>query len=100
MDKTTEWYRHWGALLSVSEEDAIILVNGREIGVLDWMGNTDSGLRGVHIPGHMIDRFVPGEPPRLFLVGRVEIIRDDERGDAIASIRTINIDGLFDEENE
>jgi hypothetical protein len=63
------------------------------------MGDTDS-LRGVHVPGHLINQFVPGEPPRLSLVGGIEIIRDDENGDAITSVRTFNVDGIFDKENE
>lgn len=93
MNKITESYRQAGALLSVSKRDARVLINERKIGLLDRMGDTESGLLGVHIPGHAVDRI---EPSRLFLIGGIEIIRYDA-GDAIVSFHTINIDGLFDE---
>ena len=101
MNAATEMYRHFGALLSLSKEDADLLI-AREVGIIDYMGNDpDRNLYGVRIPSFMIDRLEPGEPPHLFLVGRVDIIRDDNEGDRIAAIRPFNIDKIFDnQEND
>jgi len=99
MDKhMTQAYQRHGALLAVSVGDARTLIT-RGLAV-SAPSDPSSSLMLVSVLGRNVDRFVPGEPPRLFLVGGVEIVRDDEKGDAIASIKTINIDGLFDEENE
>jgi hypothetical protein len=95
MDEATKAFRRNGAVLELSARDAGVLVV-RNIGSLDPRWNRN-GLLGVHVPGGKIDRFLPGEPSRLRLAGGIDVARDDETGDRIESMRTIDIRGLFDE---
>lgn len=95
-DITKAYWRH-GAILEMSGLDAGTLV-ARGIATSYPAYNTENGLQCVHVLGEKIDRFVPGESPQLFLVGGIKIIRDDSLGDSIESIKPININGLFDEE--
>lgn len=95
MDKATKAFRSHGAVLELSRRDAEILV-ARNLGSLDPRWDRD-GLLGVSVPGDKIDRLIQGEPPKLRLAGGVCIARDDESGDRIESMRTIDLRGLFDE---
>lgn len=96
MDATAN-YRKYGALLSVTPGDAAFLA-ARGLASPDPMGNTDR-LVGMSVPGDKIDQHIPGGDPALRLAGGVMVGRGEE-SDAVIGVWQINIDGLFDDEEE
>jgi hypothetical protein len=92
---TTANYRMHGALLSVGQADAALLV-GRNLARPDPMGDMP-GFKGMFVPGDKIDRHILGEETMLRLVGGVTVARN-EVADTVVTIQPIDIDGVFDEE--
>jgi len=92
---TTRAYRRNGAVLAMPRLDAGILAV-RGIGIREPSFDAGS-LVGIRVSGGDIDTHIPGETPRMVLVGGIEVSRGD-RGDVVSAIRVIYIDGLFDGE--
>jgi len=91
--QVTAAYRRHGAKLSMRPEDAFYLIGS---GRGDFDPEFDDGQSlGVAVAGSSVDKVICGEPPKLFLVGGIEITRGDR--DEITAERPIDIDGLFDD---
>ena len=91
----TESFRKYGAILSVEEHDARILII-RDLANFELLGDEED-LIGLHVPGNKVDTYTGGDEPVLTLVGGWSINRGDI--DYISGKREIDLTGLFDEED-
>lgn len=90
--RATAAYRRNGALLALKPEDAFWLIAS---GGGEFEPDFDSGQEiGVSVSGSQVDSMVCGEPPRLYLTGRVEITRGEP--DEITDVSPVDINGLFE----
>jgi hypothetical protein len=86
-----ESFRKHGAILSVSEDDArILLVRG--LADFEDLGDKKD-LIGLHVPGNKVDIYIGGDNPILTLVGGWSISRGDR--DYISGKVEIDLTGII-----